>query len=187
MMSSSAETDALDYLKSRMDILDCVNRYTRGVDRLDAEAALSVFHEDAIVDYGVLVGGPRDFVDYFFSHHRRHHFSTNHMICNHNCELDGDVAHAETYFAVATRNRGTPAFGLVGGRYVDRFERREGRWAIVTRKCIGEWSATSGDERVAKLSELFRDVAVVSRDHDDASYERPLTIRPERFGTNVPL
>lgn len=55
----------LDYVKSRMDILDCCNRYTRGMDRLDRDSALSAFHEDAILEYGVFVGSPAEFFDYF--------------------------------------------------------------------------------------------------------------------------
>ena len=32
---------------------------------------------------------------------------------------------------------------LSGGRYVDRLERRDGRWAIVDRVCVVEWNAES--------------------------------------------
>ena len=75
--------------------LDCVNRYTRGMDRLDRESALSAFHEDATLEYGVFAGTPAEFFDYFRELHLHHHKSTNHMICNHVCELDGDTAHTE--------------------------------------------------------------------------------------------
>jgi hypothetical protein len=43
---------------------------------------------------------------------------------NHRCELDGDLAHAETYWLFAGRNTFAPAISLHGGRYLDRLEKR---------------------------------------------------------------
>jgi hypothetical protein len=186
-MDQSELEASFDYVRSRLDILDCVNRYTRGMDRLDRDSALSAFHEDAQLEYGVFAGTPTQFFDYFEELHRNYHHSTNHMICNHVCELDGDTAHTETYFAVATNNVDLPPFGLAGGRYVDRFERRDGRWAIAARVCIGEWDSTPGHEMAEALLAKFREVTSISRDRVDVSYQRPLTIAPERMGTNIAI
>lgn len=177
----------LDFVKSRIEILDCINHYTRGMDRLDASMTNAAFHADAVLDYGVYVGDPAGFIAYFYDLHRRYHHSTNHMVCNHVCELDGDVAHTETYFAVANNNRHDPPFGLAGGRYVDKFERRDGRWAIAVRKCIAEWDATPGVDLVEKLGAVFTDVGTASRDRDDASYQRPSVVASERIGINIPV
>lgn len=176
----------LDYVKSRLDILDCINRYSRGVDRFDKDALLSAFHADAVLDYGVFTGTPAQFIDYFYDLHRRHHALTAHMICNHTCDLTGDVAHTETYFAVANNNNHEPPFTYAGGRYVDKFERRNGRWAIAVRKCVGEWNATPGIELVDKLMAVFDNVGKRSRDKNDLSYERPLTVAKSRIGTSIP-
>ncbi|MCW1429693.1 nuclear transport factor 2 family protein [Novosphingobium sp. JCM 18896] len=175
----------LDFVKSRIDILDCVNRYTRGMDRLDRDSALSAFHADAQLEYGVFVGSPAEFFDYFAELHRHHHKSTNHNICNHVCELDGDTAHTETYFAVA--NIGASGdFALAGGRYVDRFERRDGRWAIATRVCVGEWDATPGGNPMAEtMIAKFREIVPIARDSSDVSYQRPLAIPAERLGMRM--
>ncbi len=183
----NAEIEAtLDYVKSRMDIHDCVARYTRGMDRLDRASALSAFHEDAVLEYGVFVGSPAEFFDYFEKLHRSHHKSTNHNICNHVCEIDGDTAHTETYFAVANNNVSGAPCSLAGGRYVDRFERRNGRWAIATRVCVGEWDATPGGNALAEtLIAKFREIISISRDRDDVSYQRPLTVPAERIGTTL--
>jgi hypothetical protein len=173
----------LDYLRSRLDILDCVNRYARGQDRLDSEFTLSAFHPDAVLDYGVFVGNPQEFVDYFFDFHRRHQTSTFHNILNHVCELDGDVAHTETYFFCAINNVVAPHFHMGGGRYIDRFERRNGRWAISARKCVGEWSAVDDTtDAVQGIHEGFAGVGHISRDREDLSYQRPSMVRPERIG-----
>lgn len=177
----------MDYIRSRMDILDCVNRYARGQDRLDSELTTSAFHPDAVLDFGVFVGDPAAFVDYFYDLHRRYHHSTSHIICNHVCEIDGDRAYAETYFMVTNNNREGKPFHLGGGRYVDQFERRAGRWAIAVRKCIAEWNADSGGDLAEKLGSLHTDVGRISRDRDDVSYERPMTVPAERLGLRVPV
>jgi hypothetical protein len=61
-------------------------------------------------------------------------------------ELDGDVAYVESYYET---ERGEPAEAGVdgeylvmsGGRYVDRFERRDGGpWRIAKRVLMVEWS-----------------------------------------------
>jgi hypothetical protein len=157
------------------------------MDRLDPDMTNSAFHADAVLDYGVYVGNPAGFIEYFYDLHRRYHLSTNHMICNHVCELAGETAFTETYFAVANNNRHDPPFGLAGGRYVDQFERRNGRWAISVRKCVAEWDATPGVDLVDKLTTAFTEVGKLSRDREDLSYQRPSVIAPERIGTWIPV
>jgi len=177
----------LDFVKSRLEIHDCIVRYARGQDRFDADMTTSAFHPDAVLDFGVFVGNPNDFVAYFYDLHERFHHRHSHIMCNHVCELDGDTAHTETYFIVTSRNREGPPFHMGGGRYIDRFERRNGHWAIATRKCIAEWNANEGVELTGKLSSIYTDVGTVSRDRTDASYQRPSTIAPERIGINIPV
>ena len=47
-------------LADRQDILDCLNRFSRGMDRFDRELFLSAFHPDATIAAGVFVGRNRD-------------------------------------------------------------------------------------------------------------------------------
>jgi hypothetical protein len=178
-----------DYVRSRLDILDCVHRIARGVDRLDAEAVLSGYHPDAIDDHGTFVGSPQGFVDYFFDLHGRMHRATQHIIANHVCEIDGDTAHAETYYVFASVNdpaadgQGPPTT-VAGGRYVDRFERRGGRWAIAARKCVPEWNMAPDSPVSVAMRAAFAGVGVIARDRTDLSYERPMTVSPERMAEN---
>jgi hypothetical protein len=176
-----------DDLRSRAEILDCVYRCARGVDRLDRDLVLSAYHPDAVDDHGTFVGSPEGFVDYFFDLHRRAHHSTSHIINNHLCELDGEVAHAESYYIFASMNAYGPPVTLAGGRYVDRFERRDGRWAIAVRKCVPAWNTTPDAAVSVAMRAAFAQVGHVSRDRDDLSYERPLTVAPERLGLAEPI
>jgi hypothetical protein len=175
------ENRQLDFLASRLQILDCIYRIARGVDRLDRALVLSGYHEDALDDHATFVGGPKGFVDYAFELHQDAHKSTAHIICNHVCEIEGDVAHAETYYIFASENTVGPPYSLAGGRYVDRFERRDGRWAIALRKCVVAWNTTPDSPVSQQMAAAFALVGRVSRDPDDLSYERPLAMTTERL------
>jgi hypothetical protein len=182
-------------LKDRQAIHDCLMTYSRGIDRLDRELLLSVYHDDAIDDHGVFVGTPEEFVDWAFAMHRSTHLSHQHCILNYTVDLQGDVAHTETYYMFVGLNRtGTP-LTMSGGRYIDRLEKRDGRWAIAARVCVRDWaplteipeSLDQAAMTVVKglseeIKELMRTGAQPARDRSDASYDRPLTIDPARAG-----
>ncbi len=85
------------------------------------------------------------------------------------------LAHAETYFEYAGRNRDGSNW-LAGGRYVDRLERRGGDWRVAFRMTMMEWSGTIPGNEVP-LFEGVEDVRLnggPARDRTDASYLRPL-------------
>ena len=63
-MATEAMEAALARLVARQEIEDCVFRYMRGQDRLDASLQRSAFHDDATVDYGFYKGAGVDFVDF---------------------------------------------------------------------------------------------------------------------------
>jgi hypothetical protein len=159
-------------LIDRQDILDCVYRCCRGIDRLDSALAASAYHPDAIDNHGVFCGPVAEFIEWAFAGHRAAHHGHHHYVMNHTCDLDGDVAHTETYYIFAAQNvRGTP-HTLHGGRYVDRFERRDGRWAIAYRTSLLEW--VGGLTEPALPSAERVQPGTIARDRTDLSYARPL-------------
>ncbi|SHM65895.1 SDR family NAD(P)-dependent oxidoreductase [Cryptosporangium aurantiacum] len=94
---------------------------------------------------------------------------------NLTCDIDGDTAHAETYYLFVGRNRDDSNW-LAGGRYLDRLERRNGEWRISLRTNVIEWSGTapSLDIPFADVPDLQLNGAP-SRSLADPSYQRPLT------------
>jgi SnoaL-like domain len=61
-----------------------------------------------------------------------------HNICNVLIELDGDIARCESYVIVIVRlpqDEGAMDW-MHAGRYVDRFERRNGEWRIAYRTVV---------------------------------------------------
>jgi hypothetical protein len=160
-------------LADRREIEDVLLRYYRGVDRLDLPLIEACFHPDARADFSGFgfAGDRQEFLDFLAApqtlpaFERTMHFAGNVLI-----DLDGDVAFSETY--CIAHHRGTPAhawgtsFALNWLRYCDRFERRDGRWAIADRVCVVEWGAKMGIDEWME----FPPEALGRRDRTDPSY-----------------
>ncbi|NND66071.1 MAG: nuclear transport factor 2 family protein [Halioglobus sp.] len=172
--AANARAARLDLLLDRQDIQDCLARFSRGMDRFDRELFLSSFHADATISAGDFVGGATALYDWAHALHEQGQVATQHDLLNHTCEIDGDVAHCETYYLFVGRNRDESNW-LAGGRYIDRLERRNGCWKIALRCNAVEWSGM-----LPTMPLPFADVAdidengVIARGPDDISYLRPL-------------
>lgn len=179
-MDADLEAIARDVrdLRDRQEIFECLMRYCRGIDRLDREELLSAYHPDALDDHGSFVGPVEGFWEHVFQLHSTQQHRTQHHITNHVCEIDGDTAHTESYYIFRSLNKEPPLYTTASGRYLDRFERRNGRWAIAVRICLVEISndfwAPTGFEADARY-------IVARRDKEDISYERPLVIDRSRL------
>jgi len=176
-MASEVETLVRE-MKDRQDIYDCIMRYCRGIDRLERAVLLSAYHPDAVDDHGTFVGPVDKFADYVFDLHTTHQHRTQHHITNHRCEIDGNEAHAESYYQFRSLNKAPPLYTLASGRYLDRLEKRDGVWGIVDRVCLVEirnehWAPT-GFEGDA-------DYMPARRDLGDTSYQHPLKVDRTRF------
>ena len=194
-MTGDELADVVIGLQDRQAILDCLMRYSRGVDRLDRDLIVSAYHPDATDDHGMFVGGPEAFADWVVDMHSRTHVSHQHCLFNHTCELRGTIAHTETYYMFVGMNRTAPPLAMSGGRYVDRFEKRDGRWAIADRVCVRDWAPVDVVPDLHDPSTLtaingalpqpviqfMRDAPAASRDRLDPSYQRPLAIDPHRL------
>lgn len=180
-------------LADRQAIHDVLMTYSRGIDRLDRELLLSVYHEDAVDDHGVFAGSPAEFADWAIAMHSATHLSHQHCIFNVTVDLDGDVAHTEAYFMFVGMNRAGVPLAMSGGRYIDRLEKRAGRWAIAARVCVRDWAPldripetldpaamTVVKDLDERTRELMRTGAQPRRDGRDISYQRPLLIDPAR-------
>lgn len=173
MIDSRAE---LEELIDRQRIWECLLRYTRGMDRLDRDLVMSAYHSDAWEDHGAFLAPGEGFADTVLHHHRENEVSTQHIMSNHHCEIDGDEAHAETYVRCYSVNRdGNDSISF--GRFVDRLEKRDGRWGIVERVSLREGSAdlTKNDFSANHVMQP-QSIGHPRRDRSDPSYVRPLRI-----------
>ena len=138
----SLDTAAVQTLLDKQAIYEVLIRYCRGADRGDADLIAQAYHEDAIEDHGGTFQGPAS--DYLAmlrkilpTAPRMTHATTNVLI-----EVEGDLARAESYIMTFSRREDgeDPFDSLTMARVIDRFERRDGLWAIAHRRLAWEWN-----------------------------------------------
>lgn len=154
------------------ETLQCLVRYSRGLDRRDWDLLLSAFHDDAIEKHGAFCGSPREFVEWL-DRYTANSDSMLHMLGNHFVEVVGNVAHGETYFRAG--NHSGAEGHLTEGRYISRFERRDREWKIAEREVVLNWSTS------LVASPLEGNLAMLTSgryDRSDISYMRPFHVTP---------
>ncbi len=136
----------LDEVAAHLEIRQALARYCRGLDRGDREMICSAYHPGAL-DRDRLDNpdGPVEaFAPSVVAKLDRPRRVPQHHITNVLVDLDGEVARVESYFLLLRpqTNAATGDDELVpaGGRYLDRFERRDGQWRIAERRVVLDWS-----------------------------------------------
>lgn len=144
----------LQRLMDKDQIRDVMLRYCRGVDRRQWDLVHNAFFADATDHHADFKGTISDFFAWLEPQHDKVAKST-HMLGNMLIEFAGDsVAVVESYFAV-NLELGPEAAGHrkqfvsgdakaapgrvklnVYGRYVDRFEKRDGEWRVAKRLTV---------------------------------------------------
>ncbi len=146
-LPSPVSLHSLQSLLDERDIRNVVLRYCRAIDRRQYEMVRECYHPDAIDEHGDFTGT----VDEFLDHVRRvivAYECTMHFLGNILVDLDPDGrrARCESYAMAMHRIAPTgdrPARDhVVGLRYIDDFDRRDGSWRIAHRVCVFEWVRT---------------------------------------------
>ena len=131
--------DPAQALLHRQAILETLYRYCRGVDRMDRALTRACWHAVASADYRGMFTG----------------------------DVVGERAASESYVTVVLRSKPgrAPARDiLTRGRYVDRWSRRAGRWAIDHRIYLNDWMT------FVPVPDEATSAFTGRRDSDDASY-----------------
>ncbi|UYV15241.1 nuclear transport factor 2 family protein [Porphyrobacter sp. ULC335] len=126
----------------RFAIIDLAALYMRGLDRLDGDLLAAQFWPDAACEYGIFSGSPAEFATFCMAaladHDRNHHMLGQHLIDF----TSADEALGEVYYQAyhrTTDGDGAKRDLFIAGRYVDRYERREGVWKIAYRSELVDW------------------------------------------------
>ena len=136
-------------LSDKEEIRDVLMRYGRGVDRLDKELIKSCYHEDSLDDHGHWKGNGHDFADFIVGSLRERSHHTTHAVANVLIEinpLDLNKAISEACSLAYLRRadgHGTEWLDFFSGRYIDKFEHRDGVWKIAHRFVVHDWSVST--------------------------------------------
>jgi hypothetical protein len=136
----NALTEELQALIDREQIRSCLARLARGEDRRDAQLISASYWPDSVTDYGVFTG---DFAAYlaWVVPGAEAITNTQHVLGQTHIELSGNSALCETQ--AVSYHRVDMGAGerdtCIGGRYLDRMEKRDGEWRIAERTMLYDW------------------------------------------------
>jgi hypothetical protein len=139
-----------DDLKMHIEIRQALARYCHGVDHGNAEMARSAYWPEGTDAHGSRWdGNGHEFVTELVEQgnaRRAEGFpgpgSMHHLTTILVQRTDDDHALVQSYFIVYNphASQGDYQLALVVGRYLDRFERRNGEWKILVRETVNDFS-----------------------------------------------
>jgi hypothetical protein len=164
------------YLTDRQEIYDCLVPTSRGNDRFDVDLIVGSYHPDGLHELGSnFIPGP-DYATFANQGHAAICGINMHAVTMPSCEIDGAVAHAESYVIGLFADRGGETSRMLAGRNLDRLEKRDGASKIALRRATVE--VVMEGEAVLPNGQTPPGSGYVkgNRDRSDPSYQRPLTI-----------
>jgi ketosteroid isomerase-like protein len=134
----------MQHLIDKDAIRDLVLLYSRGVDRQDFALLRSLYTQDAVEDNhsGLFTGSAEAYVDWLETSLPRV-ATTTHAVQNHLIVVE-DETHAQGEVYVLAYHR-LPAEGggwfdqIHGSRYLDHYEKQDGRWLFARRSVAIDW------------------------------------------------
>ncbi|MDT0575370.1 nuclear transport factor 2 family protein [Croceicoccus sp. F390] len=166
------DMSAVQELLDKEAIRSLVSRYCNAADRHDHEKMRSLYWEDAIDDHGAMFNGPAmEFID-ILPQIQAPMEVLHHNATSMNIAVEGDIAEGEIYLLalhkVQEADRSYDV--LVGGRFFDRYSKRDGVWKYQHHAIVADWSFVNEPSHVT-LSHPFLAGAHIGRPGpDDPSY-----------------
>ncbi len=189
---NTEELSAVEKLIAKSEMHDVLLRYCQGVDRNDPALLKTVYWEDGYDDHGAMFQGPGWEFSKFFEGiaGKKKPAGAMHVLSNHYVEFEGpDLAFSEAYYMTlghSLLDEKTAQLFTFCGRYLDRFERRNGEWRTAHRICLHEWNRTERYEPQPDYPGAFAKAFVQgSGKPDDVNYNRQwLLEKASRPGAN---
>jgi hypothetical protein len=153
-MSTQDLSVRLDALESRFTIERLISQYAQAFDGRDEDMLRVIWHDDAFLSLGKTFG-EFEGIDAILESARNNWQQMPHMhhwMANPIIDIEGDSAKGRVAVdCLCTHVEMGPV--QISGLYHDRFERREGRWAIAERRFdlhyltpLAQWSPVAGSE-----------------------------------------
>lgn len=135
--------DRLQEMLDHYEITKTLKAYCHGCDRCDEPRMRGVYLDDSWDEHGLIEATGPDFARFMTAKMLSQTSSVFHLLGQSQIKVDGDEAGAETYFIAVSRDRDDDDGAMLrqlGGRFVDRLQRVEGRWRIKRRTVVRDWS-----------------------------------------------
>jgi len=139
-MDSTLERQLRELL-DKQAIHELINAYCNAADRHDQDKMRALYHEDAIDEHGQFARGPaKDFIDRL-PEIQQPMAILHHNVTTVNLKLDGDRAEGEVYILAFHQVRHEQELFdvFIGGRYFDKYEKRDGVWKFSHRSIVADW------------------------------------------------
>lgn len=148
MSTAGAIADPVQALVARDEIQQLLIRRGRAADAKDPAAILAEHVSGSCDTHGIFDGTIEEFVEHLRTHNYRdeRYGLQRHTISNVLVDLDSSqTATAESYHLAYHRlELPSGSFDVhIGGRYLDRCERSDGRWLLAGRSVVYDWSRSS--------------------------------------------
>ena len=157
-MTTKTREQLLDELLDKQAIHELINAYCNAADRHDHAKMRALYHEDAIDEHGHFAKGPAmEFIDKLPEIQKNMEI-LHHNVTTVNLKLDPgswsgagfNRAEGEVYI-IAFHKVKDPGSGsgagsgkgydvLIGGRYFDKYEKRDGVWKFSHRSIVADWA-----------------------------------------------
>ncbi len=138
--TTDQSADELDRALSKVAIHELCMSYCRAVDRGDKELMASLFADGATVMAGVFNGDAAEFSNFICDFVQENSSYVFHSVANEWVEINGDEAVGEHYVIAMMCSDDNDI--MTGGRYIDRYVRRDGVWKILERTFVMDWNRT---------------------------------------------
>jgi hypothetical protein len=168
-----ATEQALQDLLDKQAILELVNAYFNAADRHDHEKMRALYHADAIDDHGAFFKGlAMEFIDQLPAIQAPMEI-LHHNMTTVNIKLDGNYAEGEVYVLAFHKVRGDEgSFDLlIGGRYFDKYEKREGVWRFLHKAVVADWATVTDPSEVNLAHPVLEGSYIGAPGEADPSYE----------------
>ena len=171
----SAHNDRVRQLLVKQELSELLWAFSRAVDRGDAEAIASLFHDGAIIDTGVIREERKNFAREYVEWSRQNARTLFHLNSNEHFEIDKRRARGESYiFALSAPGTSTADrfdYYATGGRYLDRFEKRRGTWRFTERRFVLDTTIRIGSADVATIVAQASGMLTGRSDDEDPSFD----------------
>ena len=128
------------------EIRKLLAEYCHACDRADASLMASLYTGDnSFDDHGLVRAPGPEYASKMVELIHQRTEVVSHILGQSLIKVDGDTAAAETFFLGLMRVHGadgSPRLNQLAGRFVDRFERIDGKWRIKYRTAVRDTSIT---------------------------------------------